>query len=533
MDESGFQAKGRMTMARSPECGGAIPRGVRGHAPWLCAVVFAMIAAIPARGDVLIYSLPLELLTGGGGGGGAMASGGQPGGGGGRTLRIALTGKVTVNPGRTVTYIHPTIKEPLYFPLELVEIKKVPTPQQEYNKRLTKAGKDADEILKAGVFALKRGLLREFHNAVKKALEADPAHAESKRITELKAQIDKPLPESPEEEKEIRRYLKRSSMRVARSNHFILLHDTPEKAEKGRKNRAKARLDLLEQVYESFLLLFHAQDVEIDIPRERMRVVLFSEEKDFKEFATNLSPSLSKAAGFWEPDRNVSVFYDHATTEEYKTLDSIEKVLKQRADDAKRNRTANTRDIVQFSNTLALLIDVSRENADIEVVSHEATHQMAGNTGLFPRHVMVPSWAHEGLATYFEAPGDATWAGIGAVNKERLDWYRALEKDREHSNIDFIVGDQIFDYARSHSGLLHGYGQAWALTHFLMETHLKEFVAYYRQLGEMPPDTHLTPEILTELFDKAFGKDRRTIDEEWRSYMNGLKTDIERLEEDE
>jgi hypothetical protein len=484
---------------------------------------------------VLIYSLPLDLLSGGGGGGGAgaMTSGGQPGGGGGRTLRIMLTGKTTVNPGRTVTYVHPTIKDPLYFPLELVEIKKVATPQQDYGKRLSKAGKDADEILKAGVFALKRGLLREFHGAVKKALENNPDHAEAKRIVELKSQIDKPLPESPDEEKEIRRYVKRSSMRIARSNHFILLHDTPEKAEKGRKNRAKARLDLLEQVYESFLLLFHAQDVEIDIPKERMRVVLFNEEKDFKEFATNLSPSLSKAAGFWEPDRNVSVFYDHATTAEYRTLDQIEKLLKQKADEAKRNRTGNTRDLVQFTNTLALLIDVSRENADIEVVSHEATHQMAGNTGLFPRHVMVPSWAHEGLATYFEAPGDATWAGIGAVNKERLDWYRALEKDREHSNIDFIVGDQIFDYARSHSGLLHGYGQAWALTHFLMETHLKEFVAYYRQLGEMPPDTHLTPEILTELFDKAFGKDRRALDEEWRSYMNGLKTDLERLEEDE
>ena len=102
---------------------------------------------------------------------------------------------------------------------------------------------------------------------------------------------------------------------------------------------------------------------------------------------------------------------------------------------------------------------------------------MAGNTGLLPRHVRIPSWVHEGLATYFETPNGAMWSGIGAVNESRLSLYRALERDREHSNIGFIVGDQIFDYAGSLGAKLHGYGQAWALTHFLMEKHFDKFIA--------------------------------------------------------
>jgi hypothetical protein len=482
--------------------------------PVAVALVMALFACpLAARADVIFYKLP----------------------GAGGTLKLALQGKVTVNPGRTVTYQHPTIKEPLYFDLDpnTIEIKKTLTPAQEYNKLMSRAGKDPDEMMKAAVYALKRGLLREFHAGVKKVLEVNPEHETAKKVVELKAIIDKPLPESPDEEKEIRKFVKRSNMRIDRSDHFILLHDTPEKSDKkGRKPRAKARLDLLEQVYESFLLLFHAQAVELDIPRERMRVVLFSDEKDYLDFATNISPTLRKASGFWDPDRNVSVFYDHGTREEFKLLSTIEKTFKKDADEAKRNRSPGVAQIVRSANMLSMLIEVARENADIETVSHEATHQMAGNTGLLPRYVLIPSWVHEGLATYFEAPGDASWAGIGAVNDQRLEWYRALEPDREHSNIDFIVGDQIFDYARSHSGLLHGYGQAWALTHFLMENHLTEFVAYYRKLGEMPPDTHLTPELLTDLFNQTFTGDRQTLDEEWRSYMRGLKSDIDRLTED-
>ena len=379
---------------------------------------------------------------------------------------------------------------------------------------------------------MKKRLLKEFYTGVKKTLEINPRHEASLNVERLKEQMDKPLPDSAALEAELKKLIKNNKMKIARSPHFILLHDTPEKKIEGRKrNRSEERLALLEQVYESFLLLFHAQDVELDIPRERMKVVLFNDHKDYLDFATGLSPTLASASGFWDPAMNVSFFYDHGSDEQFAAMERLQKELQKMADAAKRARTG--KEGIRFVNTLGLLLDVAQENADIEVVSHEATHQMAGNTGLFPRHVMIPSWAHEGLATYFESPGDATWSGIGAVNEQRLEWYRMLESDREHSNIDFIVGDQIFDFALTHGGKLHGYGQAWAITHFLLENHLKEFIAYYRMLGELPPDIALSPELLTQIFDKAFGTDRKSLDAEWRSYMRTLKTDLQRLESED
>jgi hypothetical protein len=148
--------------------------------------------------------------------------------------------------------------------------------------------------------------------------------------------------------------------------------------------------------------------------------------------------------------------------------------------------------------------------------------------------VQVPRWVHEGLATYFETPNGATWGGVGAVNNSRLKLYRVLAPDREHSNVDFIVGDQIFDFAASHGAVVHGYSQAWGLTHFLMEKHFDQFLSFYRLLGEMPPDLPLSPDNLNQIFDKAFaGTSRSEIDAEWHAYMDTLKTDIELILEND
>lgn len=142
---------------------------------------------------------------------------------------------------------------------------------------------------------------------------------------------------------------------------------------------------------------------------------------------------------------------------------------------------------------------------------------MAGNTGLFPRHVLVPQWDCEGLATYFEAPGEVTWSGMGAVQEQRLGWYRAPARDRVHSNISLIVGDRIFKYAHASGGVLRGYRQAWALTHFSLDRQFEEFMINYRRLDKMPPDISLSPEILTKLFEASFETDRNTV-----AFLHGL-----------
>lgn len=451
------------------------------------------------------------------------------------SAKIYLPGKVTKS-GDLVTYKHPTIDGTMYFPQKDIEIKRYPTPSDELKKLVGSAGKDPDKLMKAALFGLKKGKIREFHEIIKRVLAADPQHKGALLVAALKEKMDKPIGENSDEEKQLRSFVRASSkMRVETSDHFILLTDTPERPEKGKRvDRAHERLKLLEDVYQTFLLLFHAQDIELDIPDKRLMVVLFNEYDDYLEFATGHSPALASAAGFYNPHLNISVFFDNGTTARYKSIQKLIKGLKDQVEESKKSGGNNAR-LVNFVKTLDLLMEVERESADVSVISHECTHQMAGNTGLLPRHVDIPRWVHEGLATYFEAPSDAAWAGIGAVNEERIDFYRALaEHDKLHSTVDFIVGDQIFDHAGGYIGnILHGYAQAWALTHYLVENRLPQLVDYYKMLGNLPPDVTLNPTLLIELFDRAMQSDHKTIDQEWRKHMRTLKTDVERIEEDD
>lgn len=263
---------------------------------WLAAAMLCGGLAGAARADFLIYDLGAE--------GQALFQAAA----GGRSLdrsdfdtHIVLQGKVVVNPGATVSYTHANGTK-VYFKLgEGIEHKKAPTTKEEFNKLLGAAGRDPDEVMKAGLWALKKALLPEFYRAVDRVLDINPSHEAALKVIELKKQMKESLPEDSETERKFRAIVQRPGMKVALSRHFILLHDTPTKPEKdGKKNktRAQERLDLLEKVYESFLLLFHAQDVQLDIPKERMMVVLFRNYDDFNEYAKGINPSLASAAGF-------------------------------------------------------------------------------------------------------------------------------------------------------------------------------------------------------------------------------------------
>jgi hypothetical protein len=472
---------------------------------WLLILAVVSTATI-AQADILIYRLP------------------------GSRLGIILQGETTVNPGKTVTLTHPNFGK-FFFGLDEVKIHRVPTTHSIFTKMLTKAvnNRDSKGVMDAAQWALRNGMVSRVYEAADKALELDPQNSAALQVRSLKGQMEQPLPDSSEAERYLRDLVGRSDMKINKSKHFILLHDADAKVEGSQKSRAEERLNLLEAVYESFLLKFYAQGVELQLPRERLKVILFREHKDYLRFASTMSSELASTAGFFDIKKNVAVFFDQNTGEHFQSLRDLADGLQKMKKDALKNRTAATKDIVRLAQSFQLLAKVIQEQEDISTVSHECTHQMAANTGLLPRHVQIPLWVHEGLASYFETPNDTTWGGIGAVNADRLQWYRELEPDREHSNIDFIAGDQIFSYALSMDEKLHGYGQAWALTHFLIERHFDQLMTYYRRLGDLPPDLVFNPEVLRLVFDEVFGSDREALDAEWRTYMRSLKTNVDEI----
>ena len=468
------------------------------------SLVIAAFWATPVRGDLVEYKV-----------------------GGSRELKLHIQGTAKVHPGKTVT-VTPTNKryDALHFALDDVDIHKAPSLEQQFGKQLGKAKSDPNAVMTAAAWALRHGMLDAFYKSVDKALELDPKHSDAKRIKALKAEMEKDLGDSTKQQDELKKFVNRPQMKFEISKHFVLMYDTPEKAEKGRKPHHKEQIALLEKVYDSFLLTFFSRGVALEIPKEKLKVVLFNQHQDYLDFSVRLDPFLINAAGFYTHEPNTSFFFVQGTNKIYEAIEKIQKQNREYSDELKKKRVKGGGDIIRIVKLFDVLLAIAKDGQDISVVSHECTHQLAANTGLFPRNLHVPRWVHEGLAAYFESPSDGAWSGIGAVNEERIMFYRALAEDREHSSIDFIVGDQIFDYAGSIGAILHAYGQSWALTHFLVEKHLDQFIRYYKELGEMPPDVRLNPQLLTTLFERVF-PDKAALELEWRSYMRGLKTDIE------
>ncbi len=466
-------------------------------------VVFLSCLRGSARADIVLYPIPKTPLA------------------------CVVQGTVTVHPGRTVTMRHPRFGD-LYFDLTNIRYWKVPTTEALANRKLGEATRSGNVglCLEAARWALHNGELAVFYRAAAEAWKLDPKHPTVVRLVAMKKKIDAPIPPSPDLEKEIRDYLKNDEkMTVVQSKHFILLHDTsPDKDPYSKKTRVEERIQLLETVYESFLMKFCLEGCSLQVPEKRLKVALFSQRDDF---LASSEKDLDFAAGFYTKKDNISVFYDQGTNEIHKTLEALSNVLQERKQHAIKNRAPDAKNTVRLADTLRVLTLVARENADIEVVSHEATHHMAAVTGLFPNKAPATTWAHEGLATYFESPGEAAWSGIGTVNEQRLDRYRELAVDREHCNIRFIVSDRIFSKAGTLDALLHGYGQAWALTHFLMNRHFEQLVKYYQLVAAVEAEEPLEADEYERLFIEAFGDDLDSLEEEWRKYMVGLKTDLE------
>jgi hypothetical protein len=444
-------------------------------------------------------------------------------------LVIVLQGR-TKKAGQSLSYMHPKFGR-LIMGVGNYRLHPTRSPKELFERKLFKAknSDDIHDLIDLAKWCVRYGLIDEVYKTAAIMLDKDPKNEIALGIRSLYSKTHRDLGKSEKEEAYLRRAVKKSGMQIRKSAHYILIHDT---ADGDDVSRADERLRLLEQVYESFLLKFYTEGIRISVPKRRLKVVLFRERPDFLAFSSKLGPSMASVAGFWHMKSNLAVFFDQGESDRFKSVREAERIFQAQATYAKKNRKriANVAEIVRSAEALTMILKIAREDADIEVVSHEATHQMAGNTGLLPRNIQIPTWVHEGLATYFEAPEDATWSGVGAVNQDRLDRYRQLDGDDKHSNVDFIVGNEIFSTAETLDATLHGYGQSWALTHFLVERHFDKYTAFLASLSKMPADQPLPASTLRKAFHTAFDvEDTTTLNHEWKSYMRQLRTDTSQI----
>ncbi len=159
----------------------------------------------------------------------------------------------------------------------------------------------------------------------------------------------------------------------------------------------------------------------------------------------------------------------------------------------------------------------------VTTIVHEATHQIAFNTGVHRRFSDVPLWLGEGLAMYFETP-DLTsqkgWRQIGAVNYPRLARLRGFAAERPADSLATLVATD--DRFRDSRQGLDAYAESWGLVYFLARKYPAKFRAYLRQIAEKPYLVWDTPETRLAEFQQAFG-DLATLDDEFLRYLGKVR----------
>jgi hypothetical protein len=121
-------------------------------------------------------------------------------------------------------------------------------------------------------------------------------------------------------------------------------------------------------------------------------------------------------------------------------------------------------------------------------IRHEATHQLAFNTGLHQRLSSPPLWVMEGLASIFEAPGmtesRSTTSAKMLINQTRIESWKSLAKRPDQLTQSFesmVRDDRLFK-----SDPDAAYSIAWAVSLYLSERDSTKYARFMRSVSSLP-----------------------------------------------
>jgi hypothetical protein len=260
---------------------------------------------------------------------------------------------------------------------------------------------------------------------------------------------------------------------------------------------------LFERLYAAFANYWTRKGIELKEPEFPLVAVVFNSRESYAQHAAaELGATANSIVGYYSLRTNRITMYD---------LTGLEAVR----DGGGRRGSAE-----QINRIL------SRPEAEqvVATIVHEATHQIAFNTGLQTRFADIPLWLSEGLAVYFESPDLQSakgWRGIGAVNASRLAKFREYRQTRPSGSLRTLIADD--KRLRDARTALDAYAEAWALNYYLLQTHPKEYLAYLQTLSAKQPLLWDEPEARLREFQNAFGQDLDQLDAEFLRHIDKLR----------
>lgn len=276
---------------------------------------------------------------------------------------------------------------------------------------------------------------------------------------------------------------------VVTTKHYVLVASTG-------KPYAQWCAALFERLFTAFQNYWKQRGLELHEPEFPLIALIFRDEKQFAAFATkDAGPDAATAKGYYSIGTNCMVLYDLTAT----------------------------------GGPAGTAADITRRLAaapyNIATVVHEATHQIAFNSGLHTRYADNPLWLTEGMAMYFETPDLASksgWKTVGAVNDLRLKQFLdfAVKRRKPDSLTTLLQSDARFT---DPDQMGDAYAEAWALSYFLIKTKKDAYVAYLEKIAAKPRLVWDKPEERVKEFKAAFGDDLQQLDAELLKQVRRLK----------
>lgn len=262
---------------------------------------------------------------------------------------------------------------------------------------------------------------------------------------------------------------------VSGTGHYLVVHPRGER---------EAWAERFEQLYRAFYHYFQTRGLRMQEPQCQLVAVVFPSQRDYIHYAHSVGdPVDASVLGHYSLTTNRIYLYDYAAEHGLKDWS---------------------------------------QNA--ETVIHEATHQVAFNTGVHSRLHATPRWLVEGLAMMFEAPG--VWrASANSTQRDRLHRSRLAEfrvyaatRRGKTALIEMLARDRLF--ASDPSG---AYAQAWAFSFYLSETRPREYAQYLVRTAARPDFQDYTPAERLADFTAEFGSDLEQLDAQFLRYIDRLE----------
>lgn len=284
-----------------------------------------------------------------------------------------------------------------------------------------------------------------------------------------------------------------ADFRVHKTAHYVICYNTSD-------TYAKWCGALFERLFRGFSTYWSHLGVKTKEPEFPLVALIFDSKENYARYA-RANNGIESAIGYYQLVSNQMVMYDLTGTEG----------LGRRGD-------------LGSTALINRLLSQPRAEPLVATIIHEATHQLAYNSGLQVRLADNPFWVSEGLAIFFEAPDLKSamgWRGIGNVNRSRLAQFKQYLRTRPRDSIVTLMAyDKRFHDPR---GVLNTYSEAWALTYFLIRTRKDDYVKYLKMLAQKPPSVEDEPETRIAEFKAFFGSDLTKFDADFVRYMSRLR----------